>query len=59
LDEGEVERESWCRDCSSSPSEDLILVVEILLPGVAWALGDDMVKEGFVLAVSSPHTSPS
>ena len=46
FDEGEVERESWWRDCSSSPSESLILFVEILLVGVAWAFGDDMVNEG-------------
>lgn len=57
-EEGEVERESWWRDCSSSPSESLILFVEILLVGVAWPFGDDMVNEGLG-RLSSPHTSPS
>lgn len=47
FDKGEVERESWWRDCSSSPSESLNLFVEILLLGVAWAFGDDMVNEGY------------
>lgn len=46
FDEGEVERESWWRDCSSSPSESLNLFVETLLLGVAWAFGDDIVDEG-------------
>lgn len=60
FDKGEVERESWWRDCSSSPSESLILFVEILLLGVAWAFGDDMVNEGYgKVGQSSPHTSPS
>lgn len=58
FEEGEVERESWWRDCSSSPSESLILFVEILLLGVAWPFGDDMANEG-VVSQSSPHTSPS
>lgn len=57
-EEGEVERESWWRDCRSSPSESLILFVEILLLGVAWPFGDDMVDEG-LRRLSSPHTSPS
>lgn len=61
LDEGDVERESWWRDCRSSPSESLILFVEILLLGVAWAFGDDMATEGYQVwqSQSSPHTSPS
>lgn len=46
FDEGEVERESWWRDCSSSPSESRNLFVETLLLGVAWAFGDDIVNEG-------------
>lgn len=46
FDEGEVERESWWRDCSSSPSESFNLFVETLLLGVAWAFGDDIVNEG-------------
>lgn len=57
FEEGEVERESWWRDCSSSPSESLNLFVEILLLGVAWPFGDDMVNEGSCRQ-SSPHTSP-
>lgn len=63
FDEGEVERESWWRDCSSSPSESLVLFVEILLLGVAWPFGDDMFGDDMVnegsCRQSSPHTSPS
>lgn len=58
-EEGDVERESWWRDCSSSPSDSdsLILFVETLLLGVAWPFGDDMVDEGLCW-LFSPHTSP-